>query len=289
MASVGERDNARRRIEHARHHGHELRRRRLRGQRGVDVAQQIGRRRIGAGEDGEGRGHARHHQRGGNPLAADVGDDEVDPAVGADHDVVIIATHCLAGAVRAGETVAFDLRQHIRQQPALNGVGRAQLFIDLRFRESLFAQTRALESDGGEARDLRKQAHIVFGNNAAPRGVIDVENAEDRVGDQERRTDGGTDPLGDDRLRAGELVVLFGIEVGNDLAPVDHFAQQRSTDGQVGRFGVVLRAQLHVGERNPIITEEGDGRPRRAEKKDDPVEDEVEQLRHRPVGQKLQR
>src|SRR5205085_2509911 len=93
-------------VEAAGEERHELRLRQRLLERGVQLRHQDRRRRIVLAEDAERGLEAGHHQPRGDPLAADVADDEVDLAVGAHHEVVVVAADRAARPVRAGERVA---------------------------------------------------------------------------------------------------------------------------------------------------------------------------------------
>jgi hypothetical protein len=269
-------------------HRDELRGRGLRRQCQVDVAHQVGRPRIGAGEDGERRGQARHHQRGGDAFAADVGDDEVDAAVGSHDDVVVVAADGLAGTVGACEGVAVDLRELGGQQPALDLVCGAELFVDLGLGQGFLAQAGGLELDGGQARDVAEEAEVALADGAECDDEVDVQHAEDGIADDEWRADGRTDVLDDDRLRLGEAVVLRGIDEGDDLAPLHHFVKQGLADEQIARIALIRAAQVLFGEGRAIGAEKRDSSAGGVQESYDLVENEVEQVAHGAVLEERQ-
>ena len=90
-------------------------------------------------------------------------------------------------------------------------------------------------------------------------------------------------------VAAGDPVVLRSVDERNDLATLDHLVQQRATDDQVaGGVASLGAAQMLLRKRRPVRAEQCNGCTGRVQQPDDLVEDEVEQVVHRPVLEESQ-
>ena len=182
------------------------------------------------------RGLQRGHEQGRpDPLAADVGDGRVDPAVGADPEVEVVARDLTRRDVGTVELVARDLRRALRQQALLDLAREGELAVHLFLLGRVRHQPRVLDLRGRDVGERREQAQVRLFEGAVPHPAVHVDQADDLAfvleGRREHRLDAG-EP---DRVGQGNVAARGSVHQEQAVALLDDGGDQRAREADLLR------------------------------------------------------
>ena len=217
-----------------------------------------------------------HHQQGSrHAFARNVAQHQCDAALTIREEIVIIAADRPAGGVVAGQIDAADLRRNRRQKTLLDHGGLFEIA-----RHQLpgllnLGEARLLDADGRHVRHHGEHAQVVLGEFAQQRRRIHINDADDLIARLQRHRHQRADVLLDNALAGLQRVVHRRIAHQHRSAAVEHAVAHHSADVEALAFvGAHFKPAVLGGQQDAAIGLHG---------RDREVEDELKQLRQRPI------